>query len=115
MTGMTASVAIVLMPWRATSINPGAVEGLAKASRTGSVHLRTGMGLALLSSLRSALSSKARAASASVARDWPWTDAATPSHAATNAQTRWPILVLKVTLAPNVAPRILQRRTARVA
>src|SRR5262245_22225509 len=76
---------------------------------------RTGMGLALLSSLRSALSSKARAASASVARDWPWADAATPSHVATNAQTRWPILVFKVTLAPNVAPRILQRRTARVA
>ena len=69
---MAASAAIVLMPWIATSTRPGAAPGLAKASVIGDIHLRTGIGLALSSSARKALSSKARAASVSTSRDCAW-------------------------------------------
>jgi hypothetical protein len=60
---------MVLMPWREISTSAGAALGLAKPSRIGPVHLRTGIGLALSSLRRSALSSKARAAPASTSRD----------------------------------------------
>src|SRR5436190_5075987 len=70
MTSRPASVASVFTPRRETSTRVGAALGLEKASLIGPAHLRTGIGLALSSPERSALSSKARAASASASRDW---------------------------------------------